>query len=364
MNSTMTSRERLVAALSGKPVDRVPFSPFLAYVWGYFPSKIQQAGELAFLQEIGADPLWRGSTCPVRVIQADTQRRQFTEGGRQYEETITPVGTLRQASVISDAGNTQFLVEHPLKTEEDYKVAIWIEEHSRNELDPAAMAEIVKSDISYDGLCLGMLVPRWKSAFQSLTEHWAGTEALQYALADFPDTVETLWQVMVQNDMDAVRLAMEAPYEYYLTFEDSSTQNYSPTQYDTYIGSEIGQWCDLLRSSGKKYIQHACGHTKELVSRMKSHGVSVVESMSPPPTGNLPLRDCRRIAGDNFGIIGGIEPLTFLNMAEDQLPSYVEQVLADGTGGPFVLANSDSCPPGVTPEKFKIVADVARRWTP
>jgi len=44
------------------------------------------------------------------------------------------------------------------------------------------------------------------------------------------------------------------------------------------------------------------------------------------------------------------------------LEPYVESVIADGKGGGFLLANSDSCPPGVTVEKFKLVADVARRF--
>ena len=44
----------------------------------------------------------------------------------------------------------------------------------------------------------------------------------------------------------------------------------------------------------------------------------------------------------------------------EELAPYVEQVIADGQGGPFILANSDSCPPGVTVEKFRLVADIAK----
>jgi hypothetical protein len=54
-----------------------------------------------------------------------------------------------------------------------------------------------------------------------------------------------------------------------------------------------------------------------------------------------------------MGIIGGIEPTMFLNLTIEQLEPYVRGVIAEGAGGPFVLANSDSCPPGVTMEKFK-----------
>jgi hypothetical protein len=61
-----------------------------------------------------------------------------------------------------------------------------------------------------------------------------------------------------------------------------------------------------------------------------------------------------------MGIIGGIEPTQFLRLSETQLRPYVASVIAEGTGGPFVLANSDSCPPGVTIEKFELVAEIAR----
>lgn len=356
----MTGRERVQAALEGRPVDRLPFSPFLAYVWEYFPEAIREQGQEAFHRMIGADPLWRGTWCPVRSIGPAVESASWEEGGRHYWETRTPVGALRSASMPSESGRTSFLVEHPLKTEEDYKVLAWIEEHTRHEVDTDAMRQIGEAVRKSDGLCLGMLVPRGKSAFQQMVEHYAGTEELNYHLVDFPETVEHLWNVMVRNDLEAVRMGLESGYEYHITWEDSSTQNYSPAQYDKYIGSEIGEWCRILKTAGKKYVQHACGHTRDLVGRMKAHGVAVVESMSPPPTGNLPLKDCRDIAGPDFGIIGGIEPIHLLETPIGKLGAYVEQVIADGRGGPFLLANSDSCPPGVTVEKFKLIADIAR----
>ena len=166
---------------------------------------------------------------------------------------------------------------------------------------------------------------------------------------------------MVANDLKAAKLSLDSDYDYFLTYEDSSTQNYSPEQYDEFIGSEIGQWCDMLKRAGKYYIQHACGHVAALTERMRDHGVFAIESISPPPTGNLTIKDARAMVGDTMGIIGGIEPTEFLNLSEEELGPYVETVIDDAQGGPFVLANSDSCPPGVTIEKFKIVANIARQ---
>lgn len=357
----MNAKERIVAALHGKPVDHVPFCPFLAYVWEYFPAEVQAAGQLAFHHMIGADPLWRGAPCPVKAIQPESiERRTFTEGDREVTQVTTPVGSFRFAYARSRSGGTSFLVEHPLKTEADYKVRMWIEEHTRYEANREAV-EAHFAGNGREGLSIGQLVPRCKSAYQDLVEFFVGTEELVYAQADFPDTVRSLWEVMVANDRTALRMALDSPYDYFLTWEDSSTQNYSPVQYDEFIGSEIGEWCRLLAGAGKHYIQHACGHVAALVGRMRDHGVFAIESISPPPTGNLTIKDARAMVGDRMGIIGGIEPTQFLNLSEAQLVPYVESVIADGKGGGFVLANSDSCPPGVTVEKFKLVADVAKR---
>ena len=93
-----------------------------------------------------------------------------------------------------------------------------------------------------------MLIPRGKSAFQSMIENYVGTVELIYALADYPDIVETLWQTMLENDLKAARLVAETEsYDYFLTWEDSGTQNYSPKLYQKYIASEIG---DLRSGSG------------------------------------------------------------------------------------------------------------------
>lgn len=357
----MNAKERLIAALHGKPVDHVPFSPFLAYVWESFPPAIQSAGPLAFHHAIGADPLWRGAPCAVKAIQpAGIERKNVEEGDRVVTHVTTPVGGFRFAYAKSEHGNTSFLVEHPMKREEDFKVRMWMEEHTRYEFDPEPVTRHFQGD-GREGLSLGQLVPRCKSAYQDLVEFHVGTEELVYAQADYPDTVRSLWEIMVRNDLKAVKLSLESDYDHFITWEDSSTQNYSPAQYDAFIGSEIGQWCRLLAAAGKHYVQHACGHVAALAQRMRDHGVFAIESISPPPTGNLTIKDARALVGGSMGIIGGIEPTQFLKLPLSALGPYTESVIADAQGGPFVLANSDSCPPGVTLEKFRRVADVARR---
>ena len=275
-------------------------------------------------------------------------------------ETATPVGALREVLAKSRAGNTAFLVEHPLRTRADFQVQTWIEEHTVLIVDLTAVQEHLAGP-GAEGLSVDMLLPRQKSAFQYLVENRVGTEELIYALADDPNMVTDLWEVMVARDLEAVRLALAAGYDYFLTWEDSGTQNYSPAMYERFIAPEIAGWCRVLAEGGRRYLQHACGHVARLIAPMRDSGAYGIESISPPPTGNVTIAEARRLAGPDFAIVGGIEPTEFLNRTADELEPYVEEVIAAAAGGPFVLANSDSCPPGVPLENFGRVAEIAKR---
>ena len=62
-----------------------------------------------------------------------------------------------------------------------------------------------------------------------------------------------------------------------------------------------------------------------------------------------------------MGLIGGIEPVHFLNLALPELRAYVEELIERMGVHRYILANSDSCPPGVTVEKFRMVSEMVRQ---
>ncbi len=355
----MNSKERIIAALNNQPVDRVPWSPFLAYIWEHFPLEIRDAGQAKFFESVGADPLWRGAPCPVKMHTPGIETITVQEGDVILSTFITPVGQLQTKAHYSPDGNTTFLIEHPLKTPDDIKVQIWIEENAQVWFDDSDVKSHFDS-VGDNGLSIGMLVPRGKSAYQQMIEHYIGTEEMAYAQVDYPELIDELWHVMMNNDLKAAKLAVDSDYEYFLTWEDSSTQNYSPTGYRKYIASEITMWNEILAAKGKKYIQHACGHLRDLLPIMVEQGNFGVESISPPPTGNVSIVDARKLIGDNMAIIGGIEPTVFLNMNIAELKQYTTDLLDAERSHPLVLANSDSCPPGVAVEKFAMIGDLVR----
>jgi uroporphyrinogen-III decarboxylase len=362
----MTSRERLLAALRGQPVDRVPWSPFLAYWWEHQPQALQDHGQIAFLREMGADGLLRGFLTAFQhpdLGGGDLARsshipgvdfRREEKGGLWRMQYSTPVGTLTSTSQLSPDGNTRFLVQHPLRCREDYKILRYIVERMLIQPDFAPVQAQI-DEVGEDGLCVPLVSPFGKTPFQTLLEHFVGTEQLVYDLADFPEEVEATLAVMSAQAERAVRISAASPAEAFISWEDSSTTNVSPALFARYIAPEMSRWGEILHASGKLLIHHACGHLRALLPALAAECVDAIESLSPPPTGNIEIWEARKALGPHMSLIGGIEPVNFLMLDLPQLREYVRNLMERMGTQRYILANSDSCPPGVTLEKFQLV---------
>jgi uroporphyrinogen-III decarboxylase len=369
----MTSRQRLLVALRGQEVDRLPWSPFLAYWWEHQPQSVQDRGQVWFLKEIGADALLRGFITPF--TSSDVHGLEYYESFRnpipgcevrreekgdelqvQYE---TSVGTLTVRARNSAIGNTWFVTGHPIKRREDYKILSYIVERMVIAPNYEAIQREIES-VGEDGLSMPLISPFLKTPFQALVEHFVGTEQLVYDLMDYPEEVEALLEVMSERAMEAVRFAVESPAEAFITWEDTSTTNISPSLFERYITPEMNRWGQVVHAAGKLFVHHACGHVRALLPAMAEEAVDAVESLSPPPTGNVEVWKAQEILGPQVGIIGGIEPVHFLTLDLNDLREYVETLLDRVQPQHYVLANSDSCPPGVSVEKFRLVTQIVR----
>jgi hypothetical protein len=370
---SMTSRERLLAALRGQPVDRLPWSPFLAYWWDHQPEPFQARGQIDVLREIGADALLRGFLTPFTASDitglAETispgceipgvSVRRVERGAQIFAEVTTPAGTLTSITQLSPDGWTRFLVQHPVRSKEDYRALRYLVEHMVIRPNYAPVQAQI-DQVGEDGLCVPLVCPFGKTPFQSLVEHFVGTEKLIYDLADFPEEVEETLALMSQKAELAVRISAESPAEAFISWEDSSTTNVSPAMFRRYIAPEINRWGTVLHGADKMLVHHACGHLRALLPILAKECVDAIESLSPPPTGNVEIWEARQQLGPEMGLIGGIEPVNFLNLDLPQLRDYVQNLIDRMGSHRYILANSDSCPPGVSLEKFRLVTQIVR----
>jgi len=371
----MTSRERLLSAIRGQEVDRIPWSPFLAYWWEHQPKDIQERGQTWFLKKIGADALLRGFATPfissdllglkyydsVDIIP-DCEIRYQNNGDDTQILHITPVGTLTTLTRYSAEGDTHFVIEHPVKQREDYKILSYLVKRMVIQPNYEPVQQAI-DELGEDGLYMPLLSPFLKTPFQALVEHFVGTQQLVYDLMDYPEEVEALLAVMSERVMETVQIVIGSPAEAFITWEDSSTTNISPKLFARYIAPELNRWGRAVHAAGKLLIHHACGHVRDLLPIMAEEEIDMVESLSPPPTGNVEVWKAQEVLGSRVGIIGGIEPTHFLNLDMKEFRDYVETLLDRVNPRHYVLANSDSCPPGVSVEKFRLVTEIVSTRT-
>ena len=358
----MTSKERIMNAILGRETDRVPWSPFLAYYWEHLPEKERACGQVEYMKRMGADPLLRGFNILYRAEYKNCEISDTADGNRTVRRYRTKVGELTETRTYSPTANSWFLTDHAVKTEEDFKTLQYIMENIAVSDNTAPFEESYKA-LGDDGVTVPSVGIHSKTAFQSLVEQWCGTVALTYALCDYPETVEECLAVMRERDNETVKISVGSSAGIFNFFEDSSTTNISPAMFEKYTLPEINEWGRIIHSAGKLLLHHACGHLRDLLPLIAESDIDVLESVSPPPTGNIDIDEAAEMLPPRIAIIGGIEPTFFENCTLGSLEERVVFLLDSMKGRRYVLANSDSCPPKVSYEKFLLVSDTVRRYS-
>ena len=355
----MRVKKRLLGAIRGQEIDRMPWSPFLAYYWDFVDEAIAKKGQFAYLQDLKADPLLRGFHCLYQVKRHQCEIHDVTHGKTRTVTYTTPVGTLREVYTFAPAAKTWFLTGHPVTNRETLNILQYIYEHTEIVRNTQQFDEDWQT-LGDDALLLPVIGTLCKTGIQSMVEHWLGTEELAYAMLDYPEEVESCLAVMRLRDRETVEISADSDAEGFIFWEDSSTTNLTPDTFCRYAAPQINEWGDIIHAHGKLLIHHACGHLKDLLAHMGETRIDAIESISPPPTGNVEISDAFSVLPAHIGLIGGIEPTVLLNETPDRFEQYVKKLILDNRSRRFVLANSDSCPPFVDEAKFAMVSQMVR----
>lgn len=361
LKEEMTPKQRILNSLKGEETDRLAWSPFLAYFWDMQPLDVQEKGQILFCERVGADPMMRGYAKLCKVEYKKSVVNEIIKGKEKLVTYDTPVGILKEKHVFTQNTNSWFLTEHAIKNEEDFKILSYLYD------DMILIPDFAKFDEEYKeigdrALCIPVIGgPRMKTAFQSLVEHWVGTEELVYAISDFPELVEETISHIEKINIEYARISAMSSAEAFIFWEDSSTTNISPKYFEDYSMPEIIKYADIIHNHDKILIHHACGYIKDLVPLMAKTGIDSIESVSSPPTGNIMPWEVKDMIPDNISIVGGIEPTFLLNSSVEELEEYTYTLIRKMGRKGFILANADSCPPDVEIEKFKLISDIVRK---
>jgi hypothetical protein len=108
---------------------------------------------------------------------------------------------------------------------------------------------------------------------------------------------------------------------------------------------------------------HTCGAIGDRLELMAETGTNGIDTLDPPPLGNVELRDAKRRVGDRLFIKGNLDPVNvLLNGSRSRvLDAATRCIEAAAQGGRYILSSACSVSPHTPPENLMVLAEVAEK---
>lgn len=377
----MKSRERLMAMLEQKPVDRpgVNFyeiggfkidptdpDPFNIYNHPSWQPLLQLAEEQTDLIRMR----------PVRWIRPDdhpwheffSQTVEYDGDVRFTRTTLIIAGHTMTQTDRRDMGlDTTWMVEHLLKDLDDLKAYLQLPDEvfdAQPDLSPFSVADMEVGDRgivmvdSDDPIC----------AAAQLFSMDTYTLIAYTESALFHQLLEKLARPLVVRTETVARAFPGHLWRIY--GPEYATEPYLPTAlFEDYVVRYTKPMIDTIKKYGGYPRVHCHGRIKNVLRSIVAMGADAIDPIEPPPQGDVQLADVRREYGKDLVLFGNIEVSDIENLEPKDFEKIVLDALRDGTHGNgrgFVLMPS-SCPYGReisarTLANYETMVRLTREW--
>ncbi len=389
--SPVTHRQRILTALRGEPVDRLPWVPRLD-LWynahrycGTLPPAWREASLLDITRELGIGfhaviPNFLDTPDPDeacdRAIGLDhvknqpyvlrfrrTRRIVAREGDRTRVTYRLPTGelsaVLRYDEGMRRAGITLLHVEEPVvKSLDDYRLLAALFEDLVVEPDPshyrAHRAQIGEAGVA---VALGTVAA---SPVHHLLKEVVPYDRLYFDLYDHPDVIADTAQAMQPYFDQVVAACARSEAEVVLVGANYDLMVTPPPFFEQHIAPWLQRAADELHNVGKLLLTHTDGENLQLNHFYVECGVDVADSVCPAPMTRLTLGDYRRDFGLRPTIWGGLCSVAVLpeSMSEREFEAHVDAAItAVGDGRGIVFSLADTTPPGASLERIRRIGE-------
>ncbi len=360
----MSSRERIMAALRGRDVDRIPWSPCID---GYFLGGVDQ---VEGFRRIGADAMLRhcfnfvgsvpfrisvpppGKSMPWKIIQK--------KAGEETEVTYeTPVGTLTERYKYNpESPHLPWATKRRLEKKDDLKVLAWMCEHAEFAPMPP-LFELPDKSIGDDGITTISILG---TPLMWLINSEAFVDTFWYLYFDHTEQMEELFEAGHRMVKRMCKACAEGPGEVVIQYDNLSSSLCSPKIWQKYAPRWIKEYAAILHSGGKIYLQHDCGHLLAFGDMLGKVDLDGLVDVATPPTGTLPdLAAARGLWGPEKFIMGGIDATAQVELAPGQIKDYVRGVMGKmGDARRMALGTNDAVPNNTTWEKLQAISEVVK----
>ncbi len=137
----------------------------------------------------------------------------------------------------------------------------------------------------------------------------------------------------------------------------------SPRMYKRFVLPFERKVAEAVRATGVPVYTHTCGSIGDRLELMVETGTQGVDTLDPPPLGNVELVDAKRQIGERVFIKGNmnaVELLTYTT-AEQVIAHATDRIRTGMPGGGYILSTACSVAPRVEPWKLELLMPLAEQ---
>lgn len=388
----MTHKQRMLAAIQGRPVDRMPWAPRLD-LWfranrlaGTLPPDCAHASLPQLVDDVGiglhavvpdfrdlrgpeddvdrALGIYNLRTMPYRTVLENVRRNVRTDGDRTYVEYQTPVGTVSTVVLYDQsmrkAGITiTHIDKHAITSVADYAAVGYIFENARvlpNYDGYRQFAEYVGDR----GLAVGF-ISLAASPMHLIQRELMSMEGFFLDLYDHPDELARLQNQITPYWNRVLEVVGKSPAEVILLGANYDATVTYPPLFAEHIQPWLKKAAEIFHPQGKFLLTHTDGENTGLLQHYLDCRIDIADSICPAPMTKLTFKQVRDFFAGRITIMGGIPSVALLesSMSDRDFDRFLDGFFADlGRGDHVILGISDTTPPAAD---FQRILQIGRR---
>ncbi len=376
----MTSKERLEAVMRGGVADRIPVSPRIgAFLMGKYGSSSLES-HIRFQKEYEYDiSFTMGSSLPNPTESVLTELpytdlvKIETEVGQDRDLKIvkrifhTPAGRLQDVTMIPPAGREYGVSPNPVKTEwlikdkSDLEKLVYLlpDPFKHTNTQGFLNAEKILGD-------KGIIQIVIRSPIDKRAGDARGMENLMVDYYEDPELFDAVLEFYMDHVMAETKACLEAGVKHIFGswFYTSLSSGWSPKISREKFIPLMKRHVELVHSYGATYDLYDDGKFMQVIEDYADTGADVLETLTPPPVGDIDLAAAKKLVGDRIVLKGYVDLLYVLKLGTPEMirETVREAVEKAGYDGRFILGTSDSIRDGTPEQNVKEYFEAAKRY--
>jgi hypothetical protein len=301
------------------------------------------------------------SSCIEEISNVKVMEEGIWENGRRgiKKTYITPVGSVSEKTVAETQyfGSLDWFSERIIKSLADYPVVEFI---INNTVYHPNYDVLLKAEqfLGNDGVVFARVdyPPLLK-----LVIHYMGIERFALDLHDHPAEVEKLLKCMEKKQDQMYQVAADAPVIIIRARSNLTSELVSPALFEKYLLPFYNKQASLLHRKNKVFAVHMDGKLRHLAHLIAKADIDIIEAFTPPPMGDLSLREARRVWKDK--LIWANFPASICCGGEREITQYLGKLLKEiAPGDNFILEFSEDVPQELWAQTLTTVASAMLKY--